>query len=189
MAEVLRPTIEYREAEKPLCRAYHWTPKNNLPFITQKTAEQPGLIPRTGLIFPRYDTQKAYLERKRFLFCLMNDPYPQEWQQHPDIFYNLIMKKMGGDVALMSFDVYAQDQPYIVDLIHAREHLKDGELDDTFYATEDGKAYLQSMQTVQSYSGGYILPELIIPEPGSIAVDRLTVEHVSSDFFEKLRAA
>lgn len=186
MAEVLHPTIEYREAEKPLCRAYHWTPKNNLPFITQETSEQPGLLPRTGLIFPRYDAQQAYLERKQFLFCLMNEPYPLEWQQHPDVFYNLIMKKMGGDVALMSFDVYMQDQPHIVDLIHAKGHLKDGELDDQFYATEDGQAYLQSVQT---YAGGYVLPELIIPEPASIALNRLTIEHVSSDFFQNLRAA
>jgi len=167
--------VENRETERPLTRAYHFTHKRNLFDIEyggnimtfdngKKGVNPPGLYPKTD-----------YLGDDRgYTFCFMGSPFPQEWKQDPGMYKFLLNSRGGSQIQLLSFDVFPDDNAYVVDCgVLDRRVDENGHL--TPFPFEKVIDYLNSMVPLTEYKGGYRLPELLIPKV--VAYNRLT--HVS----------
>jgi hypothetical protein len=185
------------EREKtPLCRAYHWTNIENLSKIARsgefsiftkgrphKETVPPGLFPQLKLVY--FDPQTRGLMVRPYTFCFMNSPYPSEWQQHPAIFAALV-RKMGPNPALVSFDVLSDDKPEVADMGHGIPYF-DGNVFGEEFVKGGFNDYVHSIKPLQDYKEGeYTLPELLIP--GHIAYNRLTAEPVP-DFIKGITPA
>ena len=172
--------VERQEIQRPLCRAYHFTHSQNLfeienggGYIVMRNGKmavnEPGLIPRGDQLGEKPD-----------IFCFMNSPYPSEWKQDPELYKFLLKVKGGTDLQLIWFDVYPEDRPQIIDHgVLERKVNKDGNLN--MVDQESVLNYFNTQTPLSEYSGGYRLPELLIP--GDISYDRLNFvsqEKVSS---------
>ncbi len=166
-------SVERKEQEQPLARAYHFTNVDNLFDIehgsnmlvfeeeNRITVNQPGLYPKTT--FGDDD----------FLFCFLNDPHPVEWRRYPAL-YQALLGKIGDRkrLHLFSFDVFESDNPFVVDFAPAIPFFNNGSFRQGGAADfQSYFRYLETMVPLKDYHGGYQLPELLISRP--IAYERL----------------
>jgi hypothetical protein len=166
-------SVERKEGEQPLARAFHFTNADNLSDIQtgnnlllfdekdRLTTNRPGLYPRTTFGDSEY------------IFCFLNNSYPPQWQAHPDL-YKALLSKIGKDnLHLFAFDVYESDNPFVCDFSYALPFFVNGRFGRGGAASqfESYFRYLESIIPLKDYRGGYELPELLIPSP--ISFDRL----------------
>lgn len=101
-----------------------------------------------------------------YIFCFIDSPYPEEWQKHPQVFETLL-RKIGPDLALLSFDVTQADHPQVIDFGPALEVFENGQFTKNLSVAATMnliQRYFMSLVPFQTYQEGYVLPELLIPK-------------------------
>lgn len=163
--------------ERKLGVAYHWTDSqthqkvmNGEPYRVclgpneWVTRAEPGLWPG-GDVLIYFDRESRELKwRGPALFAFLDDPYPPEWRQHPDIFKGVIKKiqDRGGHLLLLSFDICTEDDTYMLDLGPGIPHFKGDVFGESFVKQGAYRQYLDSFTSLKSYQRNFTLPELLI---------------------------
>lgn len=182
-----------KEIDQPLCRAYHWTSAYAWKKITRggnlfvdrngkASGQERGIWPRRNIFDYNYASEfppAFFREKGPYSFAFINSPNPPEWQKYPDIYNEMIFRRIKDDPVLLSFNVYPNDNPSVLELGHLIRGIEDRERNIT--SDKNHVAYFDSAVPLKDYRGNFLLPELILPD--YIELSRIRREPLS-EFFE-----